>query len=193
MIRAIDCSTRFSTPSQEVVPAGSDSGSAASCNVATNRSLSNFCTLQRTDQVDGIASSRFVRLKRIYWWTLPVSYFETRQPLISLATRLEAKFTPGIEFPKPGRLYVNTDPLFATCSPSREAMSRMALPLLFVESIPHSGDLALIYPPMTRSPGMSREVSSSSDNLVLRSPIVKFRERYTLTKVMLATVAHAQS
>ena len=72
-------------------------------------------------------------------------------------------------------------------------MSRTALPRLLVKGIPHSGDLALISYPMTRSPGMSRKVSSSSANLVTKSPTVKSGGRYTLTKVMLTTVAQAPS
>ena len=110
VIRAIVCSTRFSTPSRKVVPAGSDSDSAASCNVATTRSLSNYFMLQRTDHVAGLASSEFVSSKKIYWWSLPVSSSDIRQPLISPATHSEAKVTSGIEFSNPGGLYVNTDP-----------------------------------------------------------------------------------
>ena len=110
VISTILHSTKISPPSQEVVPAGSDSDSAASCNVATGQSLFNLFTLQSTDHAAGLTSSEFVSSKRIYWWSLLVSFSDTRQPLISPAQCTEAKFTSGIEFPKSGRLHVNADP-----------------------------------------------------------------------------------
>ena len=84
-------------------------GSAASCNVATSRSVTNLFMLQHNDRAAGL-TSEFFSSKRIYWWSLPVSSSDTRPPLISPATRSETKVTSGIEFSKPGRFYVNTDP-----------------------------------------------------------------------------------